>query len=47
MKRLVVAGRKCWANEQYSRREYLQTSGIPESVRDNALEYKIPGVLGE
>ena len=41
--RLVVTERKCWANEQYSRRECLEISGIPESVSDNALEDKIQG----
>ena len=45
MERLVVTERKCWANEQYSRRECLQISGIPESVSDNAFEDKIQGVL--
>ena len=42
---LVVTERKCWANEQYSRSECLEISGIPESVSDNALEDKIQGVL--
>ena len=45
MECLVVTERKCWANEQYSRRECLEISGIPESVSDNALEDKIQGVL--
>ena len=45
MERLVVTERKCWANEQYSRRECLEISGIPESVSDNALEDKIHGIL--
>ena len=45
MERLVVTERKCWANEQYSRRECLEISGIPESVSDDALEDKIQGVL--
>ena len=45
MERLVVTERKCWSNEQYSTRECLEISGIPESVRDNALEDKIQGVL--
>ena len=43
--RLVVTKQKCWANEQYSRRECLEISGIPESVNDNVLEDKIQGVL--
>ena len=42
VERLVV---KCWANEQYSRRECLEISGISESVSDNPLEDKIQGVL--
>ena len=42
---LVVTGRKCWANEQYSRRECLEISGVPEPVGDNALEDKIQGAL--
>ena len=45
MERLVVTERKYWANEQYSTKECLEISGIPESVRDNALEDKIQGVL--
>ena len=45
VKRLVVTERKCWANEQCSRRECLEITGIPESVSDNALEDKIQGVL--
>ena len=45
VERLVVTEQKSWANEQYSRGEYLEISGIPESVSDNALEDKIQGVL--
>ena len=45
MASLVVTERKCWAKEQYLRRECLEISGIPESVSDNALEDKIQGVL--
>ena len=45
VERLVVTERKCWANEQYSRRECLEISDIPESVSDNTLEDKIQGVL--
>ena len=45
VERLVGTERKCWANEQYSRRECLEISGIPESVSDSALEDKIQGVL--
>ena len=42
---LVVTERKCWANEQCSRRECLEISGIPESVRDNAFKDKTQGIL--
>ena len=35
---LILVERKCWANEQYSRREYLENSGIPEPVQDDDLE---------
>ena len=45
VERLVVTEQKCWANEHYSRREYQEISGIPESVSDNALEDKVQGVL--
>ena len=45
VERLVATERKCWANEQYSRRECLEISDIPESVSDNAFEDKIQGVL--
>ena len=30
--------RKCYENEQYSRRRCLEISGIPGSIDDNALE---------
>ena len=43
--RLVVTERKGWINKQYSRREFLEISGILESVSDNALEDKIQAVL--
>ena len=38
-----LAKRKCWTNEQYSRREFLEISSILEPV--SALEDKIQGVL--
>ena len=41
----MVTEWKCWASEQYSRRECLEISGILESVSDDALEDKIQGVL--
>ena len=45
--RLINAERKCFANEQYSRREYLEISGIPPSVKDNELETKVLTILEE
>ena len=32
--RLIALERKCWAIAQYSRREYLEITGIPSSVSD-------------
>ena len=37
--------RQCWAKEQYSRRESLEISGVPESVTDNGLEEKVLNLL--
>ena len=37
--------RQCWANEQYSRRECLETSGVPESVAVNDLDGKVLKLL--
>ena len=45
VERLVFTERKCWANEQYSRKECLEIWDIPGSVSDNALEDKIQGLL--
>ena len=42
---LLVTERKCWANEQYSRKDCLEIWDIPGSVSDNALEDKIQGLL--
>ena len=39
--------RRCYANEQYSRRECLYISGIPASVADNGLESKVLEILEE
>ena len=38
--KLVVLERRCHANEQYSRREYLEISGIPADVGDKDIEKK-------
>ena len=36
---------QCWANEQYSRRECLEISGVSELVTDNDLEGKVLKLL--
>ena len=36
--RLVHMERQCWANAQYSRREFVEVVGIPSSVHQNQLE---------
>ena len=38
---VVDLERQCWANAQYSRREWLEIIGIPRSVDDNSLEEKV------
>ena len=37
--------RKCWRNEQYSRRECLEMSGIPNGTPDSQLEDKVREVF--
>ena len=37
--------RQYWENEQYSRRECLEISDVPESVTDNDLEEKVLKLL--
>ena len=36
--RLTILERQCWANDQYSRREYLDIMNIPREVSGEALE---------
>ena len=45
--RLVTMRRRCYANEQYSRMECLEISGIPESVANNGLESNVLEILEE
>ena len=45
--KLYFFERQCWANEQYSRRQGLEISGVPESVTDNNLEEKVLKLLGK
>ena len=40
-KQLILTERQCWPNAQYSRRECIEISGIPNSVKDDDLEGKV------
>ena len=33
--------RHCWPNKQYSRRECSKISGVPKSVNDKDLDWKV------
>ena len=46
-KQLILIERKFWANEQYSRQECLEISGIPESIQDNDLEDCVTKIFNE
>ena len=46
-KQLILVERKCWANEQYSRRECLEISGIPKSIQDDDLEDCVTKIFNE
>ena len=37
-KNITTLERQCWANNQYSRRECLEISGIPENIENKDLE---------
>ena len=41
MKQNRILERKCAANEQYSRRECLEISGIPDGTSNNNLEENV------
>ena len=43
--KMKLLERQCWANEQYSRLECLEISGVPEFVIDNDLEEKFLKLL--
>ena len=45
--RLINFDRESFANEQYSKREYLEIPGIPPSVKDNELETKVLSIREE
>ena len=36
--RVVALERQCWGNNQYSRRECLEITGVPDSVSNDDLE---------
>ena len=38
---------KCWADAQYSRRQCLEISGIPDSISHNDLESKVRDIFRE
>ena len=40
-KRVVALERQCWGNNQYSRRECLEITGVPDSVSNDDLEETI------
>ena len=42
-----ILERKCTANEQYSRRECLEISGIPDSIPNNNLEETVLKIFSE
>lgn len=42
---IITLEHKCSSNEQYSRRECLEISGIPENTADTKLEDKVRDVL--
>ena len=42
-----ILERKCAANEQYSRRECLEISGIPDSIPNNDLEETVLKIFNE
>ena len=44
---LTKVERKCWANEQYSRKECLEISGIPDSISQNYLERRVCDIFRE
>ena len=37
--------RQTWSNSQYSRRECLELSGIPEAIENNNLERTVIGIF--
>ena len=46
-KYIKTSERKCYENEQYTRRECLEISGILGNIDDNALEETVLGLLSK
>ena len=44
---ILTLERQCWSNAQYSRRETLEISGIPENIDNGELEGKVLTVLSK
>ena len=44
---IIVLERKYWSNEQYSRRECLEISGIPSDIEAGKLEETLLKVFGK
>ena len=44
---IITLERQCWSNAQYSKRETLEISGIPENTDDGELEGKVLTVLSK
>ena len=44
---ILTLERQRWSYAQYSRREYLEISGIPENIDDGELEGKVLAVLSK
>ena len=42
---IINLERQCWSNEQYSRREYLEISGIPSNTENQNLEETVLNIL--
>lgn len=44
---IITLERQCWSNEQYSRRECLEISGIPEDTSSETLEKTVLDVFSK
>ena len=42
---LIETERQCWANAQYSRREFLEVVAIPTAIPNDLLEANVPNVF--